>query len=83
MKGQAPAYWFDATSLVRGLFDSKSDEHSLLQLSSCNVIELHATKKTWNSFLWLMMNHLKQGGTPTMSGKELGELRRRLPIEFH
>ncbi len=83
MKGQAPAYWVKANTLVRGLFDVESDEHTLLQLAACNTIELHATKKTWNTILWLLVNNLKKDGVPMLSGKELGELRARLPVDFH
>ena len=46
MKGQAPAYWVEAKTLVTGLFDGDSDESTLLQLAACNQIELHATSGT-------------------------------------
>ena len=83
MKGQAPSYWITADNLVRGLFDETSDAHTLLKLASCNVIELHADNKTWNSILWLLVNHLKRDGMPILTGKDLGALRSRLPIVFH
>ena len=34
MKGQAPAYWVEAETLVTGLFDEASDESTLLQLAA-------------------------------------------------
>ena len=83
MKGQAPSYWITAENLVRGLFDDMSDEHTLLKLASCNIIELHAGTKVWNSFLWLLVNHLRRDSVPILTGKDLGELRSRLPIVFH
>ena len=54
MKGQAPAYWVDARTLVTGLFDEDSEESTLLQLAACNQIELHATSGTWNTLLWML-----------------------------
>lgn len=83
MKGQAPAYWVTAETLVKGLFSPRSDENTLLKLAACNTIELHATKKTWNTILWLLVNNLKRDGKPTLTGQELGELRSRLPVDFH
>lgn len=83
MKGQAPAYWINSDTLVKGLFTEGSDENKLLKLAACNTIELHATKKTWNTILWLLVNNLKQDGKPTLSGKELGELKTRIPVDFH
>ena len=83
MKGQAPAYWINSDTLVRGLFSAGSDENKLLKLAACNTIELHATKKTWNTILWLLVNNLKQDGKPTLSGKELGDLKTRIPVDFH
>jgi len=82
VKGQAPAYWIDADQLVRGLFDEGSDEQVLLQLAACNVVELHATSKTWNNLLWLVMNS-QSGGDGAISGQQLGELRASLPVAFH
>jgi hypothetical protein len=82
MKGQAPAYWVNAGQLVRGLFDEGSDEQTLLQLAACNVVELHATSKTWNNLLWLVMNSQGKGDS-SISGQQLGELRASLPISFH
>ena len=81
MKGQAPAYWVGADTLVRGLFDDDSDEYLLLQLAACNVVELHATSKTWNNLLWLVMNSQSTDGS--VSGQTLGELRASLPVAFH
>jgi hypothetical protein len=68
---------------VRGLFEDGSDELILLNLAACNAIELHADKTLWNSFLWLLVNNLKRDGKPIITGKELGELRARLPVVFH
>ncbi|MDP6325614.1 MAG: hypothetical protein QGI36_00790 [Candidatus Thalassarchaeaceae archaeon] len=83
MKGQAPSYWITPETLVRGLFEDGSDELILLNLAACNAIELHADKKLWNSILWLLVNNLKRDGKPIITGKELGELRARLPVVFH
>ena len=83
VKGQAPSYWIKADTIVKGLFSDSSDENKLLQLAACNTIELHATKKTWNTILWLLVNNLKRDGKPMLSGKEHGELCARLPIDFH
>ncbi len=83
MKGQAPSYWITPETLVRGLFEDGSDELILLNLAACNAIELHADKTLWNSFLWLLVNNLKRDGKPIITGKELGELRARLPVVFH
>ncbi len=83
MKGQAPAYWINSGTLVNGLFNKDSDENKLLKLAACNTIELHATKKTWNTLLWLLVNNLKKDGKPALSGTELGELKTRIPVDFH
>ena len=83
MKGQAPAYKINSDTLVKGLFTEGSDENKLLKLAACNTIELHATKKTWNTILWLLVNNIKQDGKPVLSGKELGELKTRIPVDFH
>ena len=83
MKGQAPAYWVEAKTLVLGLFDEDSDESSLLQLAACNRIELHATSSTWNTLLWMLATGLRGDDDRGISGAELGELRSRLPVVFH
>ena len=83
MKGQAPAYWVEAKTLVTGLFDGDSDESTLLQLAACNQIELHATSGTWNTLLWMLTTGLSEDGGGGISGTELGEFRARLPVVFH
>ena len=83
MKGQAPAYWVEAKTLVTGLFDGDSDESTLLQLAACNQIELHATSGTWNTLLWMLATGLSGDDGGGISGVELGEFRARLPVVFH
>ena len=83
MKGQAPAYWVDARTLVTGLFDEDSEESTLLQLAACNQIELHATSGTWNTLLWMLTTGLSGNEGSGISGTELGEFRARLPVVFH
>lgn len=83
MKGQAPSYWIDANTLVKGLFIQNSDQRIILDMAACNIVELHATNKVWNTILWLITNNMKINGQPVISGQELGELKMRLPVFFH
>ena len=73
-----------AEQLVRGIFDSTSDEAALLELAALNKVELHANGIVWNGFLWLMMNWMKGvDGRAIYSGAELGAMKERLPVIFH
>ena len=79
-----PTYEIDAEQLLRGLFDSLSEEANLLELAALNIIELHATGIVWNKFLWLMMTTMKDAsGSSMYSGPELGKMKTELPIFFH
>ena len=55
----------------------------ILDMAACNIVELHATNKVWNTILWLITNYMKINGQPVISGQELGELKMRLPVFFH
>ncbi len=79
-----PTYKFDAEQLIRALFDADSDESVLLELAAMNRVELHADGMVWNTFLWLMMNVMKDAsGTSIFNGAELGKMKAELPIFFH
>lgn len=79
-----PTFQIDAEQLIRALFDSDSDESVLLELAAMNRVELHADGMVWNTFLWLMMNVMKDSsGSSVFNGSELGKMKAELPIFFH
>lgn len=79
-----PTYEFESEHLIRALFDADSDEAVLLELAAMNKVELHASGTVWNTFLWLMMNTMKDANGSTLySGAELGKMKNDLPIKFH
>ena len=79
-----PTYEFGAEHLIRALFDADSDEAIILELAAMNKVELHADGTVWNTFLWLMMNTMKDAdGSTIYSGAELGKMKVELPIKFH
>lgn len=84
MKGQAPAFWIGAETLVKGLFDKGGEEATLLALAAANEIELHASKSVWNSLLWLLANQVRDAeGNPMVAGPTLASMKARLPVHFH
>ena len=77
-KSRAVAYKINTEQLIRALFEATSDEATLLNLAACGEIDLVAEGKSWNAFLWLMLNTFQGGWTPL----QLGEMKDSLPIKF-
>ena len=77
-KSRAVAYQISTEQMIRALFDKESDEATLLDLAACGEIDLFAEGKTWNAFLWLMLNTFQGVWTP----EQLGEMKDSLPIKF-
>ena len=77
-RSRASSFTFDTHQLIRGLFDSNSDESTLLELCTCGYIDIYAEGKSWNAVLWLAMNTFKGSWTPA----ELGVMKGNLPVEF-
>ena len=82
LKGQAPAYSVNATTLFLGLMDGGSNARILLDLAAANKIELHAQSSDWNGLLWLISTALKETGA-AYSGEDYASLRNNLPVTFH
>lgn len=77
-KSRVIAYKIDTEQMIRALFNAESDEATLLELAACGEIDLFADGKTWNAFLWLMLNTFQGVWTPV----QLGEMKESLPIKF-
>lgn len=77
-KSRAVAYKINTEQLIRALFEATSDEATLLNLAACGEIDLVAEGKSWNAFLWLMLNTFQGVWTPL----QLGEMKDSLPIKF-
>jgi len=82
LKGQAPAYSVDASTLFLGLMDGGSNARILLDLAAANKIELHAQSSDWNGLLWLISTAMKETGS-AYSGEDYASLRNNLPVTFH
>ena len=48
-RSRASSFTFDTPQLIRGLFDSTSDESTLLELCACGYIDIYAEGKSWNA----------------------------------
>lgn len=77
-RSRALAYQLDTAQMIRALFDADSDEATLLDLASCGEVDLYAEGKSWNAFLWLVLNTFQGVWTPA----QLGEMKEDLPIIF-
>ena len=80
MTWRPKGYLFDTKNLVRALFDEDTDECKLLVSAAAGNVEIFSKSQSWNGVLWLIMNTLVEDGKPIYTGKELGELKKSLPI---
>ena len=55
-RARVVSYHLDTPQFVRALFDSRSDEATLLELAACGHIDIYAEGKSWNAVLWLAMD---------------------------
>tara|TARA_B100001113_G_C21035148_1_gene589799 strand:- start:444 stop:677 length:234 start_codon:yes stop_codon:yes gene_type:complete len=72
----------DGVTILRGLLFPNSDEETLLHLAACEKIELQASTKDWNLILRGLMELTRRAESESMSGIELKNLRRIIPVNF-
>ena len=82
LRGQPRVIVIDGVTILRGLLFPNSDEETLLHLAACEKIELQASTKDWNLILRGLMELTRRAESESMSGIELKNLRRIIPVNF-
>ena len=82
LRGQPRVIVIDGVTILRGLLFPNSDEEPLLHLAACEKIELQASTKDWNLILRGLMELTRRAESESMSGIELKNLRRIIPVNF-
>lgn len=82
VKGQPRVVHVNGSTVLRGLLIDGSDEETLLHLAACNQVELISNGREWNTVLLGLMELARVAETEPLSGENLQQLRRVLPVDF-
>lgn len=73
--------FLDASTICTALLDEGSEARTLLELAAIGRVDLSCTRKVWNEVLLLLREGMVDGsGEPLLSGMDLGQVLRGLPI---